>query len=178
VLPRHLPGASGRPLNFTVRHPLEPLTETARVVERMRQLGIIVESVTKAPWVPELERRFKRGLPPLYRSLMLQFRFSASEVGEVELFGNLGLTDGDDMRVAPFSDAFLSTWLIARAYIQFGRPSTGSYDPVCFDYSAKLRGSEPPVASLNHEDIMLGRKKVRKRSIAVSFGALLGVRGA
>jgi hypothetical protein len=66
VLPRHLPGASGRPLNFTVRHPLEPLTETARVVERMRQLGIIVESVTKAPWVPELERRFKRGLPPLY----------------------------------------------------------------------------------------------------------------
>lgn len=167
-------GPSTSPLGTLV----EPLTDRGRALERLRQLGTVVEFVTDAAWVPELERRFKRSLPPLYRSLLLRFCFASCEVGEVELFGNLGSTDERDIMVAPFSDPFLSTWLIDRGYIQFGRPATGSYDPVCFDYSVKLRGSEPTIVSLNHEDILLERKKVGKRTVAASFGALLGVQGA
>jgi hypothetical protein len=178
VGPRPLSGVVVRPLNFTVRHPVEPLTDRSRAVARLRQVGTVVEFVTDAAWVPELERRFKRGLPPLYRSLLLRFSFASREVGEVELFGNLGWTDEHDITVAPFSDPLLSTWLIDRGYIQFGRPATGSYDPVCFDYSVKVRGSEPTIVSLSHEDVLLDRKKVRKRTVAASFGALLGVRGA
>ena len=169
----------GRPLKLTVRHALKPLSDTVRVVEQMRQLGTVIEYFTDASWVPELERRFKRRLPPLYRSVILRFCFSRREVGEVEIFGNLGVTDrDDDITVAPFSDPLLSTWLIDRGYIQFARPATGSYDPVCFDYSVKIRGSEPPIVSLNHEDVLLERVKVRKRSVAASFGSLLGVRRA
>ena len=51
----------------------------------MRQLGIEVEQLNDAPWVPELERRFKHKLPRLYRSLVLRYGFLACAVGEVEL---------------------------------------------------------------------------------------------
>jgi hypothetical protein len=169
-----LRGPSTSPLGT----PVEPLTDRSRAVARLRQLGTVVEFVTDAAWVPQLERRFKRGLPPLYRSLLLRFCFASREVGEVELFGNLGWPDEHDITVAPFSDPLLSTWLIDRGYIQFGRPATGSYDPVCFDYSVEVRGSEPTIVSLNHEDVLLDRKKVRKRTVAASFAALLGVGGA
>jgi hypothetical protein len=141
----------------------------------MRKLGVDVEALTQAPWIAELERRFKHKLPPLYRSLVLHFGFLSFEVGEVELFGNLGAPDGDDSTVAPFSDPFLSQWLIGHGYIQFGRPSTGSYDPVCFDYSVELRGSEPTIVSLDDEEILLERNKVQKRAVAHSFATLLGV---
>ncbi len=172
--------ASGisRPLKLIVRRPVEPLTELARVVQRMRKLGIDVEALTEAPWISELERRFKRQLPPLYRSLVLGYGFIACEVGEVELFGNLGATDDEDITVAPFRDPHISPWLIDHAYIQFGRPATGSYDPVCFDYSAEFRGSEPTIVSLDHEDILLGRRKVQKRAVAQSFAALMELPGA
>lgn len=144
----------------------------------MRQLGIDVEALAEAPWVSELELRFKRELPPLYRSLVLGFGFLACEIGEVELFGNLGVTDDEDITVAAFCDPYMSPWLIDHAYIQFGRPATGSYDPVCFDYSVEFRGSEPPIVSLDHEDILLERKKVQKRAVAQSFAALLELPGA
>jgi hypothetical protein len=157
---------------------VEPLTAAGRVVEHMRELGIEVEVLTEAPWIPDLELRFKRQLPPLYRSLLQHFGFLACDVGEVELFGNLGVTDRDDITVAPFSDPYLSPWLIDHGYIQFGRPSTGSYDPVCFDYSVALRSTEPTIVSVDHEDILLERKKVQKRAVAESFAALVGVRGA
>ena len=157
---------------------MEPLTDLDRVVQRMRQLGIDVEALTEAPWVSELERRFKRQLPPLYRSLVLGFGFLACEVGDVELFGNLGVTDAQDITVAPFCDPYMSPWLIDHSYIQFGRPATGSYDPVCFDYSVEINGSEPTIVSLDHEDILLERKKVQKRAVAQSFAALVELPGA
>jgi len=80
-----------RLLSFTVRHLVDPVTGADMVVESMRQLGIDVEIPPGAPWIPELERRFKRKLPPLYRSLVLRFGFLACEIGEVELFGHHGV---------------------------------------------------------------------------------------
>jgi hypothetical protein len=148
--------------------------DVERVAQRMRLLGIDLEGLKQAPWIPELEKRFKRQLPPLYRSLVLRFGLLACEVGEVELFSRLGAEDPEDITVAPFADPRLSSWLIEHGYIQFGRPATGSYDPVCFDYSVRLRASEPAVVALDHEDILLKRKKVRKRTLAANFLTLMG----
>jgi hypothetical protein len=72
-----------------------------------------------------------------------------------------------DITVAPFADPFLSRWLISRGYVQFGRPDTANYDPVCFDFSENEK--EPPVVVLDHEDILLERKKVRVCKVADSF---------
>jgi hypothetical protein len=124
--------------------------------------------------VPDLEQKFRRELPPLYRSLVLGFSFLKCELGPVELFGNTGTDDDSDVTVAPFRDPYMSPWLIDHGYIQFGRPSTGSYDPVCFDCSGELRGPEPTIVSLDHEDILLERKMVRKTAVAESFAALVG----
>lgn len=68
--------------------------------------------------------------------------------------------------MAPFIDPALSRWLIDHKFIQFGRPDTGCYDPVCFKPSGK---DEPTIVLVDHEDILLGRKKVRVKQLADSF---------
>lgn len=42
----------------------------------------------------------------------------------------------------------------------------------------RRRGSEPAIVSLDHEDVLLERKKVQKRTVAQSFAALLELPGA
>jgi len=154
---------------------MKSAADIERVIQRLRVLGVDLEALDKAPWIPEVEKRFKRELPPLYRSLVLRFGFLTCEVGEVELFSSLGVGDPEDITVAPFADPYLSPWLIEHGYIQFGRPATGSYDPVCFDYSVRLRAPEPAVVALDHEDILLERPTVRKRVLAENFLTLVGV---
>jgi hypothetical protein len=151
------------------------MSDLDRVVERMRQLGIDLEVISEAPWIHDLEQRFRRQLPPLYRSLVLGFSFITCEIGEVELFGNTGDADEDDVTVAPFRDPHLSPWLIDHGYIHFARPSTGAYDPVCYDVSAGGRGLEASIVRLDHEDILVQRKKVRKTTVAESFAGLVGL---
>jgi hypothetical protein len=151
-----------------------PKIVPALVVERMRQLGIDAEPLIQAPWIAHVEQRFQRQLPPLYRSLVLGFSFFACEFGNVELFGNTGDDDDDDLTVAPFRDAHLSSWLIAHGYIHFGRSASGSYDPICFDYSGAVH-LEPPVIQLDHEDILLNREKVTKCTVAGNFAILVGL---
>ena len=55
--------------------------------------------------------------------------------------------------------------------VQFGRPSTGSYDLVCFDFAQ--RTDEPRVVRLDHEDILQERKHIHRQAVAPDFLALL-----
>ncbi len=105
-------------------------------------------------------------VPVAFRSLVTQFAFPEFEIGGVTVFSNLNDGSATDITLAPFADPVLARWLIDHRLIQFGRPNTGSYDPVCFDSSEK---KEPAVVLVDHEDILLGRKKVRVRRLAESF---------
>jgi len=99
------------------------------------------------------------------------FTFPEFEVGGVSIFSNLNDGASSDITLAPFADRIISSWLIAHGFIQFGRPDTGSYDPVCFDSSKNKK--EPPVVVLDHEDILMEHCKVRTRPVAGSFLELL-----
>src|SRR3954471_9772877 len=117
-----------------------PLKTDAAVdafVDRLVRRGAEVRPISSAPWIEEVESRFGFKFPALYRNLVTRYVFSAVELEKVELFSNLGDGSEDDLAVAPFRDAAVSQWLISHRLPQIGRPSSGSYDPVCFDLSSR-----------------------------------------
>ncbi len=142
-------------------------TRIGNLVAKLEAAGAPFEANDGAPWVPNIEARFGRKFPPSFRHLVLNYIFPEFELGGVAIFSNLNDGSSMDITTAPFGDRYMSPWLIARAYVQVGRPDTANYDPVCFDFSGGK--NEPPLVVLAHEDILLERRKVRVRQIAQSF---------
>jgi len=140
-------------------------------VARLEANGHPFEALERADWVAAVEEKLGRAFPPSFRCLVTGFAFPEVDIGGVTLFANLNDGSPEDVTVAPFADPFMSQWLISRGYVQFGRPDTANYDPVCFDFSEKQK--EPPVVVLDHEDILLERRKVRVRKLADSFFDLI-----
>ena len=141
------------------------------VVDRLVERGAQIRPLQNAPWVEKVESRLGFKLPTVYRSLVTRYAFPTLTLEKVELFSNLGDGSEDDLATAPFRDAGLSEWLISHRLPQIGRPSSGSYDPVCFHLESSSR--DPALVQLDHEDILLSRKKVRRLPIAQSFLALV-----
>lgn len=137
------------------------------IVTRLEATGEPFDALESADWIATVEEKLGRRLPDLFRCLVTGFAFPEFDIGGVTIFSNLNDGSPMDITVAPFADRFMSPWLRSRGYVQFGRLDTGNYDPVCFDCSA--RPKEPPVVVLDHEDILLERKKVRIRKLADSF---------
>ena len=142
-------------------------------VERLRASGADLCRVDDIPWIAEVEQRLGFSYPRSFRALVSRYLFAPLEVGSVEIFANLGDGTYEDLTVAPFRDPYMSPWLLAHQLVQFGRPFTGSYDPVCFDFADG--SAEPSVIRLDHEDILQERKRVHREVIAPNFLALLQV---
>ncbi len=141
-------------------------TSVAVLIER----GMLFERVTTTPWINDVEVRLGFSLPASLRVLASSYRFPQIEIGGVEFFANLGDGSYDDMTVAPFRDKGLFDWLRSRRKVHFARPATGSYDPVCLE----SRGSHSTaVEQIDHEDILLIRKKVKSTTFAASLEELL-----
>src|SRR5688572_16317654 len=126
----------------------------AVLVER----GMPFERLQQALWVDSVEERLGFPLPSALRALTSHYAFPVMSLGDVELFANLGDGSDDDLTVAPFRDAHLFKWLKANRRLQFARPATGSYDPICLESRGKLSTA---VEKFDHEDILLGRNKVK-----------------
>ena len=144
----------------------------AAIVDRLRAAGQPFDALVKPPfWVEAIEAKFGRRLPAAYRCLLSGYGFPEFEINGVMIFANLNDSSPMDITVAPFADRVMSAWLLGRGYVQFGRPASGSYDPVCFDFNFDVK--EQPVVVLDHEDILLERRKVRAEKLADSFLDLL-----
>jgi hypothetical protein len=111
-------------------------------------------------------------LPEPYRSLLRYFRFPEFELLGFESFSNFGDGSDNDIAVAPFKDRALREWLVPRGFIHIGRPSTGSYDPICFDLARETK--EPKIVRFDHEDILLVRAQIEPVVVAGSFMELVG----
>jgi hypothetical protein len=141
-------------------------TSVATLIKR----GVAFERVSLAPWISVIEVRLGFGLPASLRVLASNYRFPQLELGGVQFFANLGDGSDDDMTVAPFRDKGLFEWLRTHRKVHFARPATGSYDPVCLE----SRGTHSAaVEQIDHEDILLSRKKVKSTALAASLEELL-----
>ena len=151
------------------------MSATANIDElasHLATVGVAIRAVEAAPWIDEIELRLQFKLPVAYRNLVTRYSFPVLSFQTVELFANLGDHSETDLTVAPFCDPHLSQWLTSRKLFQVGRPSSGSYDPICVDASA----NSPALVQLDHEGILLGRAKVSRSTVASSIGAVLSER--
>lgn len=132
--------------------------------------GLPFQRIEAVSWVDDIEGRLGFGLPWSLRVLVTHYRFPALELGGVEFFSNLGEDSEDDLTVAPFRDKGLLEWFRANQRFHFARPSTGSYDPICL---AKHGNHSTAVEQIDHEDILLCRKQVRRTVLSNSLEHLL-----
>jgi hypothetical protein len=100
-------------------------------VARLRELRCELLLATRETEIAELEHRWGRRLPGVYRALLVGYKFSPVVIGEIELFGN-GCDDAYE-GVASVRDPNLMAWRAPRGAVQIGRPATGAYDPVCLE---------------------------------------------
>ena len=141
-----------------------------RSVAVLIERGMSFKRLQQATWISTIEDRLAFPIPVALRALTTNYAFPSVILGGVELFANLGDGSEDDLTVAPFKDPHLSKWLQANRRIQFARPATGSYDPVCLESRGK---ASTAVEAFDHEDILLARKKVKSTVLFPSLEELL-----
>jgi hypothetical protein len=129
----------------------------------------IFQRVNDAPWVKALEQRLPKRLPVSYLSLIERYVFPSFDAAALSFFANTGTGSEDDLSTAIFQDPFIAELTLNAGYIQFARPSTGSYDPICFDTTRKSNNREFPIVRLAHEEILVGSRIQVVETMADSF---------
>ena len=95
--------------------------------------GAVFRRIESAPWIDAFEARLPKRLPVSFRSLVTRYAFPPVDLGRLSLFANQGIDSQDELSVAIFKDQFIADATLKAGYIQFARPQSGSYDPICFD---------------------------------------------
>jgi hypothetical protein len=68
-----------------------------------------------------------------------------------------------------FRDQVLAVTTLRNGYIQFARPETGSYDPICFDARKRGANREFAIVRLDHEEILCNERIREVEKVADSF---------
>ena len=144
-----------------------------RFVERMKTSGLPFQRIDTAPWIEEFEAKLPRRLPPSFASLVTRYSFLSFELAEVEFFANLGDHEEEELVEVAFKDQYLWRPALAQGFIQIGRPTDGSYDPVSFDMRTSRSDGEWPLVRLDHEELLQRERVVICEEIAESFLALI-----
>ena len=87
--------------------------------------------------------------PRLFMELVEHHSFVAFDIGGVRMHSNLR---GEKENLEElWGDQILTQSLCKAGFLPFGRPSTGSYDRVCFDMRQGGRPVDAPVVGMDHE---------------------------
>jgi hypothetical protein len=140
-----------------------------RLAVSIAQAGHGIQPISDAPWITELEQKLPRRLPASFRSLVTRYAFPPLQVGELSLFGNQGTVDVEEMSIAIFQDPIIAAGTLRAGYIQFARPATGSYDPICFDARHTASNREFPIVRLDHEELLCHDRIHVSGKLAASF---------
>jgi hypothetical protein len=141
-----------------------------RFAERLKGAGLLIGPADQTPWINALEFDLGHRLPKTYGDFVRRYAFRPFEWEALSFFGNSEADDQLNLHVAARADPAI--WRATRKarLLQFGRPATGIYDPICFD----LRTShhEPAIVQLDHEAILIKDRIRLVRQIAPGFVAL------
>lgn len=138
-------------------------------VTRINQTGNIICRVESAPWVESLEASLPKRFPASFRSLLTRYVFPTFAAGGLSFFANTGIASRDELSVAIFNDRIIADATLKAGYIQFARPESGSYDPICFDARRAISNREFPIVRLDHEEILCHDRIQVSEQVADSF---------
>ena len=122
------------------------------LVDEARRQDALMDGI-----VEESERiliKFK--YPQIFRAFIEKHLFTAFEIGPVTIFSNIRHEEHNIEDL--LSDDYLVPPLVDAGLLPFGRPSTGSYDPVCFDVRGRDNSSDAPIVQIDHESILSWNK--------------------
>lgn len=140
-----------------------------RLASSITRAGHVIQPISDAPWITELERKLPKRLPASFRSLVTRYAFPPFQVGELSLYGNMGTNDVEEMSIAIFQDSIIAEGTLRAGYIQFARPASGSYDPICFDARRAVNKREFPIVRLDHEELLCHDRIHVSEKLAESF---------
>ncbi len=120
-------------------------------------------------WIHNLEERIGRKFPPAFRSLITRYIFPSFDFSNIILLANTGQSLYTELTRAIFRDRVLSDTLTANGFVQFARPISGDYDPVCFDFGRQNSEGECPIVRIDHERILYKSKIIIKENLGYSF---------
>lgn len=140
-----------------------------RLASSMAQAGHVIEPISDAAWITQLEQRLPKRLPASFRSLVTRYAFPPLRVGELSLYGNQGTAGVEEMSIAIFQDPIIAEGTLRAGYIQFARPASGNYDPICFDARHAVSNREFPIVRLDHEELLCRDRIYVSEKVAESF---------
>ena len=128
---------------------MNPLAQLERLVSEVRHRGALMDDVAEEAAailtaVP--------GYPGLFGVLVKRHAFVAFDVGGIRVYGNI--QGEEDSLEDLLADKILTGDLVEAGFLPFGRPTTGSYDRICFDVRERQPSEEAPVVLMDHESIL------------------------
>jgi hypothetical protein len=135
--------------------------------------GWTIQRFPYVTWIEPIETRLQVRFPPVYRSLIARYIFPAFEVPPLMLLANTGQALYDELTYAVFRDSVLTQALAAGRLVQFARPSSGEYDPVCFDYNRVNADGDCPIVRLDPRTLLAQSQTRIVDEIAPSFTAFV-----
>jgi len=103
------------------------------------------------------EAKLPKRLPQSFESFLSRYSFPAFDVLGVTFFD----WDSESNKYiveASASKNSLSELLIPAGYVQIGRPDTGDFDAICFDFNCQSQNREYRIVQVDHEDILCNWK--------------------
>ncbi len=138
-------------------------------VIRIDPSGNIISRIENTPWVETLEASLPHRFPASFHSLLTRYTFPTFNAGGLSFFANTGIHSHDELSVAIFDDRIIADATLKAGYIQFARPESGSYDPVCFDARRARSNREFPIVRLDHEEMLCHDRVHISQQVADSF---------
>lgn len=120
---------------------------------KLIQNGITIEPSNDINWIDPIVKGIPSQYPPSFMSLISRYRFDEFDIDKLTLFANLGDEAFEELSQSIFRDDIIFQTTTSKGFLQFSRPSDGSYDPVCFDIRKTKKNKEYPVVRLDHENI-------------------------
>jgi hypothetical protein len=122
------------------------------------------------PWVADLQESvLPHGFPAPFLSFISRYRFAEFEIGPIMFFANTGKDVYYELDARIFGDRYMSPVLLEQGLLQFGKPHSGDYDPICFA-TERMKDGDSPIVQIDHEDILSRNRKGRVvAEIAPSF---------
>jgi hypothetical protein len=124
-------------------------------------------------WIAAVEKKLPKPLPPSYRSLVTRYIFPAFEVPPLVLLGNTGHALYNEMSHVIFRGKVVSDALLGAGFVQFARPNSGDYDPICFDLNRRGIQGEFPIVQISYQQALLTMKPKVVGELAPSFATFV-----
>ena len=138
----------------------------------LKERGVPIREEENASRLATFEEKLPKRLPQSFASFLSGYSFAAFNVSGVSLFG----WDSDlspYIQEASAAKGSLSEVLLPAGYVQIGRPATGIFDAVCFDFNQARQNREYRIVQVDHEDVLCNWKVRVSSELWGSFAALM-----